>query len=693
MWAFCVTLVFVLAWFMPPAAGPVTAPASPPPATKWYKGNIHTHTINSIDGEATPDEVVQWYRRERYHFLVLTDHNLLTRVDVLNGLYSTAPVAGANADVGMSNPFLLIPGEELSDAYSPAAARPGERDLAAKQVHLGALGIQTVVLPQGGDTLVGTLQRDIDAVRAAGGIPVINHPNFLWSFAAEDLAQARNVKLLEIFNGHLQSHNVGGGGRPGVEEMWDAVLSAGTLLYAVAADDVHWFQRATSPTAMTAPGRGWIVVRARELTAAAILEAMERGDFYASTGVELADYQVTSSAMTIEIRPRSRSKYQVLFIGQGGKVLANISVDPEVTARTGPLNPTAPPVVYRFRGDEHYVRAKIIESNGLMAWTQPVMLTQATGRAGPSAQAAGLSDATTQPARTATSAPARPPDVVDARYGPAPRNTLDLWLASSARPTPLIVFFHGGGFVAGDKTLPNTDMLTWALSEGVSFASVRYQYAKEGVHLPAPMYDGARAIQFLRSKAGDWNLDSERVAAYGVSAGAGIALWVGFHDDLANPWSTDPIARQSSRLRAIGSINGQASYDPHVFRRLLGPSPETFAMLAGLHGVSDMDAPGAQALFDAASPLTYLTKDDPPVFTYYRYVLGPVPAGGVGYVHHPKLGLALKSQMESLGLECIFHAMGDYVQDDGAPDAKRVAQQRGDREMFEFFLRRFHIGG
>jgi acetyl esterase len=282
----------------------------------------------------------------------------------------------------------------------------------------------------------------------------------------------------------------------------------------------------------------------------------------------------------------------------------------------------------------------------------------------------------------------RLPDAADARYGPAPRNTLDLWKAPSARPTPLVVYFHGGGFVNGGKEAARgTDLLKWSLEAGVSFASVSYQYTKDGVHLPVPMQDGARAVQFLRSKAREWNLDSGRVAAYGVSAGAGIALWIAFHDDLADRRSADPVARQSSRLTVAGSINGQISYDPHLFQKLLGPSPD-LAMLASIHGVSDMESPEAQRSFDASSPLTLLTGDDPPVFTYYRYELGPVPAGGPGYVHNPKFGVVLKERMNALGIECEFRHIGDYAKA-GSADAKMQAQQRGDRELLAFFLRHF----
>jgi acetyl esterase len=280
-----------------------------------------------------------------------------------------------------------------------------------------------------------------------------------------------------------------------------------------------------------------------------------------------------------------------------------------------------------------------------------------------------------------------PPDVADAHYGPAARNVLDLWQARSSRPTPLIIFFHGGSFLTGGKELARgSDLLKWALEAGVSYASVNYRYAKDGVFLPAPMQDGARAVQVLRSRAREWNLDPGRFAAYGVSAGAGIALWIAFHDDLADRRSADPVARESSRLTAAGSINGQISYDPRLFREVLGHPADELAILAALHGVSDERAPDAGRRFDSASPMVLLTRDDPPVFTYYRYPLGPVPAGGAGYTHNPRFGVLLKERMDALGIECVFRHLGDYAAA-GSADAKKQAQQGGDRDLLAFFLR------
>jgi hypothetical protein len=349
------------------------APAARPAAT-WYKGNIHTHTI-ATDGDSTPEEVVRWYREQKYNFLVLSDHNTLIAVDGLNAFYATGELVGADrrSDVPF-NPFLLIAGEELSDKFSPASAQPGERDLQSKEIHLGALNVPKAVAPQGGTSVADTIQRDVDAIRAAGGVPVVNHPNFLWAITAGDLKGVKSLRLFEVFNGHMQTHNLGGGGRPSVEAIWDDVLTAGTLLYGVAADDAHAFQKLGLPNPMSAPGRGWIMVRAERLTAPAILAAMERGDFYATTGVELSEVRSDGKTVSVTVKPFSRSKYTVLFIGKGGRVLKEVPLDPVITARTGPLAPTAQAVTYEISGDEGYVRAKVVESNGQMAWTQPVLV-------------------------------------------------------------------------------------------------------------------------------------------------------------------------------------------------------------------------------------------------------------------------------------------------------------------------------
>ena len=181
------------------AARPHAQEAEP---LRWFKGNTHTHSLNS-DGDSTPDDVVRWYREQRYHFLFLTDHNMVT------------PVEGLNAVFAMPDRFLVIRGEEVTD------------QAAGKPVHLNMLGGEGFVPPQGGDTVAEALRRNVAAITGARGVISINHPNFGWAMSAEDLAGGRGAHLLEIHNGHFMVNNAGGGGYPSVEALWDSMLSAG----------------------------------------------------------------------------------------------------------------------------------------------------------------------------------------------------------------------------------------------------------------------------------------------------------------------------------------------------------------------------------------------------------------------------------------------------------------------------------
>jgi len=323
------TLLIVVALLV---AAPVRSPAQTA-KPRWYKGNTHTHTLNS-DGDSTPDEVVRWYREHGYAFLVLTDHNFLTAVDALNALH------------GADERFLVIKGEEVTDRFS------------GKPLHINGLDVNARVEPQGGASVVDVLQRNVDAIRKANGVPHINHPNFGWAITRDELQQVRNNKLLEIFNGHPQVNNVGGGGVPGMEEAWDAILSNGTLLYGIAVDDAHMFKQPGNPD-VAGPGRGWLAVRAPRLEARALLEAMERGEFYASTGVELTDYEANARGVTVSVKPNAFSKYRIQFLGKGGRVLREVR---------------EPSATYQITGDEGYVRARVLESNGRVAWMQPVMV-------------------------------------------------------------------------------------------------------------------------------------------------------------------------------------------------------------------------------------------------------------------------------------------------------------------------------
>lgn len=297
-----------------------------PPRLRWLKGNMHTHTINS-DGDSPPYDVVAWYKRQGYQFLVLTDHNTLTNP----ALFDTNP----------GDDFLLIAGEEITNRLV---------------VHVNAIGITRAIPAQQGKTVTEILQSSIDAVRGAGGVPLINHPNFLWVFTAKEMLSLERASLLEIASGHPLVNHQSDGVTPSTEAMWDELLTSGKRIYGVAVDDAHNF-REEFTIERANPGRAWVVVRAEALSRESILAALEAGDFYASTGVSLKNVDATSEGLTVEIEPASTKRYRVVFIGAGGSVLASSNENP---AR------------YRFQPSDVYVRARVEDSSGLRAWTQPV---------------------------------------------------------------------------------------------------------------------------------------------------------------------------------------------------------------------------------------------------------------------------------------------------------------------------------
>jgi len=274
------------------------------------------------------------------------------------------------------------------------------------------------------------------------------------------------------------------------------------------------------------------------------------------------------------------------------------------------------------------------------------------------------------------------PDFANLSYGPHERNVMDVWKAKSDRPTPLVIHIHGGGFTMGDKTSVGMPLVRYCLDHGISVATINYRYATQAPY-PAPMEDGARAVQFLRTKAKEWNFDSKAFAATGGSAGAGISMWIGFKDDMAEPGSADPVKRQSTRLSAIGSVDGQSTYDPRLVAKLIDEKTGNIGALKTLYGLKAGDQPDARVLrqYDEASPYTHLSTDDPPVFMYYSRPNRPLPPADSGEgIHHPRLGFFLKERMDKLGLECEVHVVDDYKD---KPQGQQV------RDMVNFFRAHF----
>jgi acetyl esterase len=262
-----------------------------------------------------------------------------------------------------------------------------------------------------------------------------------------------------------------------------------------------------------------------------------------------------------------------------------------------------------------------------------------------------------------------PPTFENVKYGPHERNVLDFWQAKSEQPTPVLVFIHGGGFVTGNKSV-GPFILKDCLESGISVATINYRYSTQAI-APAPFQDGARAVQFLRSKAKEWNIDPQRFAATGGSAGAGISLWLGFHKDMADPNNDDPVLRQSTRLTCMFVFDGQTSYDPRFIRKLF-PDKDIYKIVA-LQTLFDfnpnqLDYLPAEKykLFEECSPITHVSKDAPPVLLFYNSPIdAKITNQGIG-IHHPLFGTALKEKMDALKIPCEVVAAGKRL-DGGTP--------------------------
>ena len=300
-------------------------------APQWFRGNLHAHSNNS-DGDSPPIVLINWYRFHGYQFLAISDHNLFTDPSTYAAY--------------RSKDFLLIGAEEITHDSG---------------VHVNAIGIQRAIPPQRGVSATELLQNSIDAIRAQGGVPLINHPNFGWAFNARAMLPLKRVALLDIMNTHPQVNSYGDGVISSTEQMWDELLSSGMHLFGAAVDDAHNF-RDEFLLNRANPGRAWVMVRSTVLSRDAIMAGLASGEFYSSTGVVLTDISQANNSLTVEIDSDGRGNphYRTVFIGNHGHVLA-------VSQKN--------PAIYKLRGDEVYVRARVEDSGGLRAWTQPIFIS------------------------------------------------------------------------------------------------------------------------------------------------------------------------------------------------------------------------------------------------------------------------------------------------------------------------------
>jgi hypothetical protein len=406
---------------------PASDDAVPPnPELRWYKGNLHTHSLWS-DGNDYPEMIAEWYRTNGYHFLALSDHNILSEGEkwvpasqgekrgAVNGLeryrarfgndwVETREVDGKTEVrlktlnefrplVEERGKFLMIQSEEITDHFE------------SLPVHINAHNLRDVIKPQGGTSVRETIAKNLEAVENQSqriGRPILahlNHPNFHYGVTAEDLAAVLAEHFFEVYNGHPGVNHQGDHLHAGVGRLWDiantiriAELKAPPLM-GLATDDAHnHFGHAGS-----SPGRGWVMVRAKRLTAESLIAALERGDFYASSGVSLKEVRYSPEARTLElqIEPTNGEEYTTQFIGtlEGFDPRSEAVVDDSgktiqatrrYSADVGRVLATVPGTKprYELTGRELYVRAVVtstappenpaFKDQRKQAWTQPV---------------------------------------------------------------------------------------------------------------------------------------------------------------------------------------------------------------------------------------------------------------------------------------------------------------------------------
>ena len=391
---------------------------------KWWKGNLHTHTLWS-DGDDYPEQIAKWYKDHGYHFLTLTDHNTLQTgerwIDVMKSKggppaldkYSKAwgrawvqtrtregrqevrlrTLEEFRSHLEKPESFLMIKGEEITDRWKNAP------------VHMNATNLRELIKPQGGNSVLEVMQANMDqllAQRKATGQPMflhLNHPNFGWGVTAEDLMRVKGESFFEVYNGHPSVRNVGDKTHASTERMWDIINTRRlselnmNILYGLATDDSHNYHGLAPDRSNS--GRGWVMVRAAKLEPVSLISAMESGNFYSSTGVTLKELTQTKKEIAISVALEKGISYTIQFIGtrkgydpknepytlvSGAKLRVTHRYSDDIGQVLATIK--GPRAVYRLKGDEIFVRAKIISSklqkNAItpnaheMAWTQPI---------------------------------------------------------------------------------------------------------------------------------------------------------------------------------------------------------------------------------------------------------------------------------------------------------------------------------
>lgn len=252
------------------------------------------------------------------------------------------------------------------------------------------------------------------------------------------------------------------------------------------------------------------------------------------------------------------------------------------------------------------------------------------------------------------------PTLTDVRYGPAKRNVFDFWRAQSVRPTPVVFYIHGGGFISGDKTMVRSmKVVQQCLAAGVSVVSINYRYLSATVPLQAVLHDCARAVQFVRSQATELKIDKTRIGACGNSAGAGTSLWLAFHPDMADAANPDPVLRESTRLTVAVSWDGQFTYDLPLWGKYFGEdNRQKFGGIynsPGIYGLTseeEINSPAGKKIRAECDFYDMISSDDPPV--YLGSGLKSTQFSDVNqYLHNPKHSQLLYDRCRARGVTVV----------------------------------------
>lgn len=339
--------------------------ASSVKAEKWFRGNTHTHSTLS-DGDVDLNTAVKWYNDHGYNFIFLTDHNLTANLN--------------NVTTPLRADFITIQANEITSNVHLTAmgvsAELSDKSIREEYAATGKYGENVV----DSKTIEGSLILLSNAIVANGAVAFANHPNFSTGIQAEEMMNAKNITHLEIFNGHPGCLNWGKEGHTSVDIKWDKILSSGKLIYGVASDDTHNYKKFGRDAAN--PGRGWIMVKASDLTPEALTKSIKNGDFYASNGVHLSAYHHSDNSISVEVDKDATIKeydkgflfanittsgkegFFIEVIGEGGKII-----------QSG----TSLKSSYKLKKEDKYARIRVTycvkkgdEYHNFYAWTQPI---------------------------------------------------------------------------------------------------------------------------------------------------------------------------------------------------------------------------------------------------------------------------------------------------------------------------------